>query len=1003
MKPATRALAPHMNQHTSFYGRLISIFLGFIIMMPVASGSSTNPALISSVFKSATTTLPTPPNSGPQPTILEKFAKVDAGSSFVCGILKKNRKIKCWGLNDLGQLNAPTKGKFKLISLGQMHGCAIKFNNRMVCWGDQGSIPKAEELKDEFLTVSAGDSHTCAIKRKGRTIHCWGTNLQRQLTPPVGKFKSISARNNQTCAVSDQGQVLCWGEPAFVNFNQPMGVYTDVTVGKLHACAVRKSDRGILCWGNNAFGTLNAPVGERFREVMSGDYHTCGETEDRQLRCWGRDQWGQVSGVPSVRIHSFGLGGAITCLTDEQSHINCLGSYEYNTPFLETVNSQGNVETSPEETVHKTGGWSTFAGFVAKGAGYGLKTWGESMETGSGGQKFVFFVAEILGSKPDKNKQRFEAIQVQMKEVQQQLTDIEKTLDSTYLAVQQLSCQAAMTQFIEYKQTVNNAHEGYQRIVNDVLLDLTNRQLGRNPDTKLPTLFKNFSNEWDNPVNSQLVNVLNNSHRYLVDAGVSPLVKCMNADLEAWRQTAEHPFDDRNIYVGTYNIQETAELMQIQALILLQEINAWRAVDALTDVDLGLPLIDTNLIPETGLCGEARRQAASFPQGEIPTEKQRWVDVIKHCNMANQLIINTYKRLVQQIEFAGAPYTSDAVVTSLSGKVFGHGDSTTNWLWINLDRVSPEEISFKHSEYIGGFPMNFSLGTGFTSIEFKNGGEANWYSSNRGGAGLWLGASQAWEELYASYDAYLKKNNKTDDLLGMMARLEGPSITNEKGEKGSAKLLPKIADEPIWMSNKFFDMEWDRLVGDSKIDKITSGVHCFLAAGINPAWYYSSGGSNNPKLTLRLTGKVCSSEELAGMARQAGSMSGDVYGNGEYTLWNYSENDKYYRKYANFLGGWTFLKGVDGWKLLGDGKFFNDGDLRHYPVVDLNSRACEPSLVIAPADGDTLVIRHNTLTRGNGLEIPTRCGKDMDKFIEDRVPRPTNPVIPDAEVRQPVY
>ena len=999
----------HTAIKLSQFSWVIGLFISLAITAPVVGASAIDQRVASSVYKTASTTLPTPPNSGPQPTIVKKYAKVDAGSSFVCGIRQKDQGIDCWGLNDLGQLNAPKKGKYKKLSLGEMRGCAIRLDNRLVCWGDPGSTPKAEDLKGDFLDVSSGDSHTCAIRRKGGAIQCWGNNLQGQLELPKGHFKSISARNNQTCAVSTQGQVHCWGEDAFEYFNQPMGVYTDVTVGKLHACAVRKADKGVVCWGNNVFGSLNAPSGERFREVLSGDYHTCGETEDRRLLCWGRDQWGQVSGIPPFATRSVGAGGALTCLVDTNRLILCKGSYDYSGP---TGNGVQNFtqSTAGEAAKSKSGGiWGFIGGLAAKGAGYGLKAWGESMETGSGAQKFVFFAAGLLGAKPDANKQRFEAIQTQLKDVQQQLTQIEKQLDNTYLAVEALSCQAALTSFRSYRETVDGAHQAYQGLVSKVLLDLTRQQQGLVADPTIPGLIQNYSIEWDDPLNSKLRNVLRDSHRYLV-SNESPLVKCMNADLEKWRQTAEHPFDDRNIYEGTYSVQESAELFELQAAILLQEINARRALKALTDPIFdkapGTPAIEAKLIPETGLCGEARRQVATFPQGQIPQDKARWDFAKEYCDDANGIIRDTYKRLVQQIEFAGAPYTTESVVASLSGKVFGYGESVTNWLWINLSKVDPIEISFTHDQYIGGFPLNGGIGKGWHTIVFRNGGEANWYSHNRGGAGLWLGASQAWEDVYTSYDGYLGAKKKKDDLLEMMGRLEGPSY-KEDGTQSMVKLLPKITETPFWISNKKYNLQWNRLAGDDETNMITNGVRCFVAAGINPTWYYSSGGSGNPHETLRLTGKVCGSEEFAGMARQRGKQ---WWGNGHLSGYNdINNNDKFYVKYESSLGAWSFsyVVGIgphSGWQLQEEtAKFFRDGAMMHYPVVDLNSRSCDPSLVIQGVAGDPPVARHNTLTRGNGLEIPTRCGKDMDKFIEDRVPRPTDPVIPDTEVRQTVY
>jgi len=1008
--------------------RLVGLFISLAITAPEVWSTVTHQGVISSVYKAASTSLPEPPNSGTEITINKKYFKVDAGSSFVCGIRQKDRGLDCWGLNDLGQLNAPKKGRYKKLSLGEMHGCAIRLDNRLVCWGDPGSTPKAEELKGHYLEVSSGDSHTCAIQKKGGAIQCWGSNLQGQLTPPQGRFKSISARNNQTCAVSTQGQVLCWGEDAFESFSQPMGVFTDVTVGKLHACAVRQSDNGVQCWGNNFFGVLNPPVGEKFLEVIGGDYHSCGVTLDKRLVCWGRDQWGQVSGIPAVATRSVGAGGALTCLLDANKKILCKGSYDYSGPSGNGVQNFTKAAAG-EDAKSKSGGiWGFVGGLAAKGAGYGLKAWGESMESGSGAQKFVLFAAGLLGAKPDANKQRFEAIQVQLKDVQQQLTQIEKQLDDTYLAVQALSCQTALTQFTQYRQTVDSAHEAYQRLVSRVLLDLTRQQQGLGPDPTTPEQIQAFMDQWDEPVQSALRDVLRDTHRFLV-SNESPLIKCMNADLEQWRQTAEHPFDDRNLYEGTYLLQETSEMMQLQASIILQDISARRVVNALRDPIFdrqpNAPVIDASLVPDNGLCGEAHRRVAAFPKDQIPLDQARWVYAEEYCNDANSIIKDTYKRLIQQIEFAGAPYTSDAVVASLSGKVFGHGESTNNWLWINLSKVDPSEISFTHSQYYGGFPLNVPTpgGGGWHTIVFRNGGEANWYSYNRNGAGLWLGASQAWKDLYSSYDAYLKANNKKDDLLDMMGRIESPYV-NEGGTQSMVKLFPKITDMPFWMSNEKYDLQWNRLAGDDATSTITKDVRCFVAAGINPTWYYSSGGSGNPHETLRLTGKVCGSEEFAGMARQGGLYDAwgscyeggcRVWGNGggfSFTAGGvlkttvYPDGDIYYKKFEAILGKYVFWPrgGKRPERIADSAVFFRDGSMMHYPVVDLSMRSCEPSLVVQGVAGDPVVGRHhNTLTRGNGLEIPTRCGKDMDKFIEDRVPRPTYPVIPETEVRPAVY
>ena len=964
----------------------------------------------SSVYKLARGTLPVPPSSGDVLTNQKKYFKVDAGSSFVCGIRQIDRGLDCWGLNDFGQTTAP-KGRFKQLSLGEMHGCAIRLDNRLVCWGNAGARPNLEQAKGHYLQVSSGDSHTCAIKKNSLAITCWGENKYGQAMAPAGRFKQVSARNNQACAITTKKTLLCWGEDAFTKFARPIGEFIDISVGKLHGCAVRDADRSMVCWGNNQFGILAVPIGIRFNEVSSGDYHSCGTAkDDNRLVCWGRDQWGQVSQVPAVPIKSEGLGGALTCITNAKRNIICRGSYAYNDvmfgvagPVLaaENLDPHATKSDNKDGLVSKTGIW----GIVEKGVGYGLKAWGESMEAGSSGQKFVLFAAGLLGAKSDSNKARFEEIQVQLKEVQQQLKGIDKQVKETYAAVQQLSCQTAMAELKTYRETIDSAHDGYQTLVGGVLTDLTHQQQGLSPDMTLVLEIDRYATVWDDPLKSQLRDVLRNTHRFLV-GNESPFIKCMNADLEAWRKAATHPFDDRNIYKGVYDVQELSEMMQLEAAIILQDINARRAIKALRDPVFArqpdAPAIDQSLVPDTGLCGEARRQKASFAGGLIPLEKARWVYAAEYCDDSSVIVKNTYKRLVQQIEFAGAPYTTDSVVVSLSGKVFGHGNSTNNWLWINWGKVAPKEVTFLHEQDFPVRPNNWDFVRYYIGIHFKNGGDANWYSDNRNKTGLWQGASDAWLELYASFDSYLKARNKKGDLLDMMSKTETRWV-NKQGTDIQVMPFAKITDRPLWISNKKYDMEWNRIVGDNETDLITKDVRCFMAAGINPGFYFSSGGSRNPRETLNLTGKVCNSEELSAMARKN---SPDLYGNGPYTR-NWADDDKFYKKYENELGQWIFYKQPlenswrPGWQ---DAKFFWDGPLMHYPVVNLAQRTCEPVLVNQGVAEDPVIpLRSNMIVRGDGVEIPTRCGKDMDKFIEDRVPRPLLPVIPSEEVRQPIY
>ena len=79
-----------------------------------------------------------------------KAEAISIGKSHGCAILE-NGDIKCWGVNNYGQLgngnntnlNAPSApinlgGKAKAISLGYEHSCAILENGDLKCWGENG-------------------------------------------------------------------------------------------------------------------------------------------------------------------------------------------------------------------------------------------------------------------------------------------------------------------------------------------------------------------------------------------------------------------------------------------------------------------------------------------------------------------------------------------------------------------------------------------------------------------------------------------------------------------------------------------------------------------------------------------------------------------------------------------------------------------------------------------------------------------------------------------------
>ena len=977
--------------------------------------SDTSGIHASALYMPKSYSLPPLPNSSTTPSTTKRYYKVDAGSSLVCAIRNKDRGIDCWGLDDFGQLNIPQKRKFKALSAGENHACAIDFKNKLICWGDISARPSLDQALGSYLEVSSGDRHTCAISQRNGSIKCWGDNRYGQASPPLGRYKKLSVRSNQGCGVRLDGSLSCWGHEAFTSFPIPVGSFSDVSVSQLHACAIRKGDGGLVCWGNGLNGTTTPPSTGKFLSVVSGDSHSCAADINGKATCWGGDRWGQSSGISDWgrTASSLSAGGTSTCLIDENRQLVCRGSFAYNDLLFDTE------KPDPAGALKPQIWWTDLAKAGLKGlAGYGLMEWGKSMQDGSKGQKFAFMVGGWLGGKkPDPNIARFKEIQKTLAEVQQQLAVIDSRIVQTYGQLQALSCDTSTALLLKYKDDITAAKTDYDVGTAKVssMLSMLQQFPNEPVDPKLAGVLDKFASTWDDGGPHSLSSNLNNLHDVLVSGQArSPLESCMNADIASLQTDPQHPFDDRRLYEKTYQLIEWTKYLQLQASTMLQEINARRALLSLTDSSTTPPITD---IPEggAGICGKAKQYASTSP---------RWFKASQDCDHSVEIVNLTYKRLVQQVEFAGAPYSDENVVLSMGNTTFPHGSSATNWLWLRRGSFDLSEVTYKFSSdsadaYESGLPIRADQSGNVSSINFKNklvniystgGGDKASLSGSVPYGGVWHGAGQAWIDVYSAYDDYLNKKKKKD-LLEMMAAITVPSI-NDKGVSESVSLFPNIDSNPWWMTGRTFIMEWNRLYGDfyTLNPSFTPGIRCFVAAGVNPTWYYSEGGYNNPKETLWLTGKVCSSEEFAAMAKLSGQSTQKLasYSNG------LSYGDNYYEKFINYLGAWFMTRYSRGdlsiyypttgnkpavyFPSLG-GTPINDV-LYHYPVLDVSKRACLPPLVTSQIS--TANTRPAALSRQgiNGKAIvATRCGADMDRFIDALIPRPVNPPIPESEVR----
>jgi alpha-tubulin suppressor-like RCC1 family protein len=284
-----------------------------------------------------------------------RYQTLGAYDDRTCAVTAAS-ELYCWGAGEHGELGngqnldrptptlVPGRLAFSSVAPGGDHTCALTTTNDVFCWGmgDHGqlgngslanlSLPGARAgTTDKYRTVSAGASHTCALTTEG-VVSCWGVNNDGQLgnattvtlslPQPIAsdlRFTAVSTGFRHTCAVSTGRTIYCWG----LGSNGQLGngtlttrlsatavssdlSFVSVAAGGQHTCALTDDGRA-FCWGSNSDGQLGTgtagavqPVPAavvstvRFKQLSAGEFHTCGVTTTTQIHCWGYGGFGQL-------------------------------------------------------------------------------------------------------------------------------------------------------------------------------------------------------------------------------------------------------------------------------------------------------------------------------------------------------------------------------------------------------------------------------------------------------------------------------------------------------------------------------------------------------------------------------------------------------------------------------------------------------------------------------------------------------------------------------------
>jgi alpha-tubulin suppressor-like RCC1 family protein len=291
-----------------------------------------------------------------------RFKSLAAYGRVTCGLIADG-KAYCWGNNGWGMLARPTnvynsptpllvsdKLRFRTISVGDEHVCAIATDDKTYCWGYNGwgqmgtgrtgsfTEPTIAAGGMQFVAISAGASFVCGLTPKGEA-YCAGASGYGNLgdgakisfgntysTTPVKvagglTFREIHASSQYACAVTEVGNAYCWGNnsggtlgtTSLSETSSPVAVdgglsFRAIATGYGHACGIA-SDEALYCWGANRDGQLanaaiqngsKAPVrsagkltfaGVAAANVSTGSgSFTCGIAADRLTTlCWGRN------------------------------------------------------------------------------------------------------------------------------------------------------------------------------------------------------------------------------------------------------------------------------------------------------------------------------------------------------------------------------------------------------------------------------------------------------------------------------------------------------------------------------------------------------------------------------------------------------------------------------------------------------------------------------------------------------------------------------------------
>jgi hypothetical protein len=673
-----------------------------------------------------------------------------------------------------------------------------------------------------------------------------------------------------------------------------------------------------------------------------------------------------------------------------------------------------------------------------------------------------------FGPKPvDSTVQVFEilkSIQADIRKIERGIDELKAQLNRTELAVLQSWCDNRLD---EYNGTYNlldgtaygsttGARKAYLQLLKAQEMVLTH-SIDQKSIAAYPTAeLEKFRDRYLAEIKSARTKLSNS----LIGANgvqTATFSACFQKDYAEWKTAVSalagkaYPFDDRPIYDHVYQVLRGALLMQGEMLTMEQDLEMQLAYKKLVEPRAdNVPAIDFNPQEHAlGFCLYADERKVS----NHPEYNPRWLDVASICQQNRDRIQNTYADMVRQVEFVGGAYSDEQVVLSMTAEQIGlPNGNDKNWLWMR--NIPDENWAIKSTTMQGsvtGKWQDFHARNDSSPFWWRppldKDSDAGLYYRNEGcmnsecressfGKGVWHSSGEAWNDVFEFRHAVREKYGKGDeseDVVASMIALE--DLTQEACERDSnnkckskllgnnqyeiikgprPRLFTGLSHRLFWMAGSYYTYQYRSKIyfNSNKYQpgEDSAEMNCFVAEDINKnGWYITKQTSEGVKKYLKLSGKVCTSEEMAAMtvATVGGGWVNGVDCDGTHYCMGIGVgpmNSPVYKKYYSDYMGWFFgnVKWTTSswrWRDTQWGDFaprrasVQKGNFYHMPVVDISERKCKPKMT---GGG-----RRDSFRVAGGVQLPSICGEDMDKLIKEIIPRPEYPAVPESVVRRP--